>query len=210
MFPPPQSLISHPALSKLPVNRRIPLSAEELAEFGYQLVKTQISSGFPATIQLADGYSLILTVPTGSLRLWNTAKDALLHTPATLPDPVNPGAAIPVLLLKKGSSLLGSAPLTAHHCISFTSGACGHRDVPAYVMDIIPIDWQLSTADMRGPNDSRSFLSIAWRRSDRGSAQFETSPVPRIIQARAGLAYVGPDTVSRLTPKPSGYYPYMP
>lgn len=209
MISPPPSIISHPVLSQLPGNHPAPLSPAQLESFGYSILSLTLTSGFPATIPLANDLTLLLTVPTGNFLHWKNLPDQPLHNPSSTPDSQNPGSPIPTFLLKRGNSLLGTAPLNAHHCTRFTSGPSGNSTTPSYILEIIPLDWQFHTADMRGPNDSKSHIQIAWRTIHTATDSFQITPAPLPVLARAGLAHTAPDLPTQtLHPTPQGYHPH--
>lgn len=133
------------------------------APAGFELLSTSVSTGVPCEIELADGWSLIVHVPTGTARTWLDADPAAIVTSSELEmqpyDATHPPAPIAParLVVRRGGAPLAAIPLTAGMPTLVTSpGSQGG-------LELIPLAWDVRAGALLAGARSSIRLEMAWR-----------------------------------------------
>jgi hypothetical protein len=174
-----------------PVRARLVPPVVAAVPEGMTRIDQPLTLGVPQRIPLDDQLELALVVPTGLAVEWrdgeptaelsSSASERVPHIPAPT-SPVGELRRPPArLLLLDGGQLAGVVPLVAGSVRRVPSG--GEAEV-AVRAEVAVIDWDLRSAALRGPGDSLSRVTLAWRRADRAVDQFSTPLVPRKVVIR--------------------------
>jgi hypothetical protein len=130
---------------------------------GFALLSTSVASGVPCEIDLADGWSVVVHVPTGTARAWLDADPAAIVTSSDLElqsyDPAHPpiSTAPARLVVRRGGAPLAAVPLTAGMCTFVTSpGSPG-------ALEVIPLAWDVRAGALLVGARSSIRLELAWR-----------------------------------------------
>jgi hypothetical protein len=115
----------------------------------------------PREVELSDGWSAILYVPTGIARAWlDAAPDEIVSssqddlTPRRAgPDGLARAAAR--LVIRRAGTVLGALPLVA--------GAAGNFRATSALLEVMLLSWEIRAAAMRGGVPGSSRLELAWR-----------------------------------------------
>ncbi len=154
---------------------------------GFASLRMVLDRGLPARAALDATSVLVLTFPTGELARWKHADPAQLLTDET--DEVAPfrlvylGSGLPTMavpLVRGGRQLLGYA---------------GRAEV-----EIMVIAWRVLVGDLVGPGRRGGFVSLLWRRVDRGAAAFAAPTARPEILARLGDDGSGSRGIADLAP----------
>lgn len=159
-------------------------------------VEDKLLGGVPHSVQLGEGSVAVLIVPTGLATVWRDADpDEIVSRSVdqTVPlaeAPVEIGATgkAPARLLVRGSggTPMGTVPLSLgvlHSLPETGTTNAGPR------IELMLLSWDIRAGNLRGPGDFGGYISVAWRRADRGVEHYSELPVhpdlrPRLILAQ--------------------------
>ena len=175
----------------IPVDRHLVPDGPPIAPPGFVVVMQPLLRGLPAELRLDAELSLIVFVPTGDANLWRdadpslvacTGSDELLPSNAALAAPALTARPPVRLVLVRAGVFIGAIPLNV--------GV--HRRVPdnghlSSVIDLLVLDYRIHAGTMRQAGDFGSFVRFAWKRADRGAAEYRLPPLPpRVAERFAG------------------------
>lgn len=172
------------ATPPIPVRRYLVSPQAPTTPEGFQRIDQSISSSLPQAIDLGDGLSLLLVVPSGLARPWREADPTSIvsHSKPELAAFV-PAASEVVghvdraparLLMRIKGRTVASMPLVAGSRRMLPDS--GQPDGGIRV-ELMLLGWDLRAGNLRGPGDYGSRISLAWRRADGAVEQFSTPPI---------------------------------
>lgn len=143
----------------LPIIARLTPDAAPAAPAGYVSVDSPIRGGLPHAVPLIARWRALLSLPTGTARIW-------LDTAAATP--VTDGA--PRLRLQRDGVTVAIAPLVLGPLFDVTDAGGRLR------LTMIVLGWSLHAGDLRGAGDHGSVLRLAYAAADRAADVF--APLP--------------------------------
>jgi hypothetical protein len=130
----------------------------------FEHVNATIRGGVPSEIQLGDGWSVVVYVPTGIARPW-LQQDVLAHV--TRSDDEHRAVArdegaidVPAarLVVRRGGPPVAAVPLVSGMLTRVVA-----RDGTAAFLDIMPLAWDVRVSAMIGGADAKLRVELAWR-----------------------------------------------
>lgn len=115
----------------------------------------------PRELALADGWSAIVYLPTGTARPWIDGDPAVVvsasqHEFAPHAADDDSSRTIPArLVIRRAGALLGALPLA--------SGVAGTFAAPSTMLEIVPLTWEIRAGAMRGGVPGSARIELAFR-----------------------------------------------
>lgn len=137
---------------------------------GFAVLRVGFAEGVPRELVLADGWSVIVQVPTGVARTWLdgdptdlVASDQLErvpHSSALVVDEI--ARAAPRIVVRRNGSLLGA--------LALSSGVVSSFSAQSALLELIPLRWEIRAGAMRGRVPNSAKIELAWRSRVMASA----------------------------------------
>jgi len=136
---------------------------------GMDLVEQEFANGLPGRVPLADDLVLVVSAPTGALRLWmDLAADSTVYDLAAEARPVAPDSpghsaaeALPLrLYLLSGTKLLAAAPMRLGKRMLLP-------ETGAPLVELVLLSAVVTAGAVRGLPLSGARVRLAWRRLGR-------------------------------------------
>jgi hypothetical protein len=177
----------------IPVDRLLVPAAHAPLPDGFARIRQSLSSGLPATFRLDAELALALYAPTGDALLWRDAQgDEPVAFAREDDEPVDAGipaddaaARVPVrLVLLRADAIVAAIPLVPAPPRPVPDQG-GERGV---AIELAVLDYSIHAGNLRDAGDYGSFIDLAWRRIDRGTARFSLPALdPRVAARFAGI-----------------------
>lgn len=184
----------------IPVDRYLVPDGPARVPAGMTRVRMPLLRGLPQEIALDAELGLVLYAPLGNaVLLRDAAPDAVVscseaeRRPASPVEPASQRAVAVAsalaraparLVVRRAGTIVATLPLAAG--LRRTVPETG--DVPGARIELMVLGWAIHAGTLRGAGDFGSFVALAWRRVDRGTARFELPRLdPRVAERFQGV-----------------------
>jgi hypothetical protein len=159
------------------------------APTGMDLVEQEFANGLPGRVPLTDDLVLVVSAPTGALRLWmDLPADTTVYDSAVEARPVDPASpgpsaaeALPLrLYMMSGTKLLAAAPLRLGKRMLLP-------ETGAPLLELVLLSAVVTAGAVRGLPLSGARVRLAWRRVGRSAGNPRRGEVLPPTQAPASV-----------------------